>query len=625
MLKTTEGDMPREIQLAREPDIRVGEAWLRPASRLLEYNGLREPLEPRVAQLLVALARKHGAVLGREELVDLCWGGRIVGEDAVNRCVAKARRAIAGAGLEIETVPKVGYRLADPEPNAPKRNWRRIFALAALGALGTFGTAALLVSSGTRQPTPTARPTVAVADFLAPGQPRLGGQADQIGGQVIDALVNIGLPARRLDSDRAQTADYVIRGQLNEQPDTVRALVQIAETHTGITVLSQEVEIDRDERPMVADKIAAAAAGALSATGALLALAPRTQSPTEGAQALKAATRISSGNYLGAYAIARQLMEERPGSSVAPFLFAWTSVYAVPQLPLDQRPSALREARAAASQAIRLLPRYGDARIPQCRLYPLDYARCERIYREAIATDASAATVPTLLSLQLMNAGRLSDALPLNDKSLTSDPFNPTKVHHRLYLAELMGLAGEEQLAWAYGQRYWPRLRFARQRFVGLMAAGRWREAEAMLPVVARVEPDSTATLKSIFAALHSPGEPNMAVAVRSCSPDLEPAAFIACLTGLSMAGAPEAALELASRQFPAIHAASPAKAEAQFIRDGSDPGPLFLLWGAGAKAVRQQPGFAAFAERTGLLGYWRSNGRPDFCKREKAPVCTLI
>jgi DNA-binding winged helix-turn-helix (wHTH) protein/tetratricopeptide (TPR) repeat protein len=625
MLKTTEGDMPREIQLAREPDIRVGEAWLRPASRLLEYNGLREPLEPRVAQLLVALARKHGAVLGREELIDLCWSGRIVGDDAVNRCVAKARRAIAGAGLEIETVPKVGYRLVDSEPNAPKRNWRRIFALAALGALGTFGTAVLLVSRGTRQPTPTARPTVAVADFLAPGQPRLDGQADQIGGQVIDALVNIGLPARRLDSNRAQKADYVIRGQLNEQPDTVRALVQIAETHTGITVLSQEVEIDLDERPMVADKIAAAAAGAMSATGALLTLAPRTQSPTEAAQALKAATRISSGNYLGAYAIARQLMEERPVSAVAPFIFAWTSVYAVPQLPLDQRPAALREARAAASQAIERLPRYGDARIPQCRLYPLDYSRCERIYREAIAADASAVTVPALLSLQLMNAGRLADALPLNDKSLTSDPFNPMKVHHRLYLAELMGLKGEEQLAWAYGQRYWPRLRFARQRFAGLMAAGRWREAEVMLPVVARVEPDSTATLKSIFAALHSPSEPNMAVAVRSCSADLEPAAFIACLTGLSMAGTPKAALELAARKFPAIHAASPARAETQFIRDGSDPGPLFLLWGAGAKAVRQQPGFAAFAERTGLLGYWRSNGRPDFCKREKAPVCALI
>ena len=108
MLKSSERESLEEIQLAHEPDIRIGKTVLRPASRTISVAGQRRTLEPRVAQLLVALAKRPGTVLSRDDLVDLCWGGRFVGEDAVNRCVAKARRATAATAIRIETVPRVG-------------------------------------------------------------------------------------------------------------------------------------------------------------------------------------------------------------------------------------------------------------------------------------------------------------------------------------------------------------------------------------------------------------------------------------------------------------------------------------------------------------------------------------
>lgn len=69
-------------------------------------------------QVLVALRRANSHVVTRDELIDICWNGRIVGEDAVHRVLWRLRRLLAklgNPGFEIATIPRVGYRLdADP-------------------------------------------------------------------------------------------------------------------------------------------------------------------------------------------------------------------------------------------------------------------------------------------------------------------------------------------------------------------------------------------------------------------------------------------------------------------------------------------------------------------------------
>ena len=109
------------VDRAREPAFRLSAFDVRPATReVLGRNGLRAVLEPRVMQVLVALARRRGEVVSRDELIHACWRGRIVGDDAVSRCVAALRRlAQQFGGLAIETIARVGYRLDVAEPASP--------------------------------------------------------------------------------------------------------------------------------------------------------------------------------------------------------------------------------------------------------------------------------------------------------------------------------------------------------------------------------------------------------------------------------------------------------------------------------------------------------------------------
>lgn len=110
------------IDLAATPDFRIGEVAIRPRAREIAGPAGCETVEPRVMEVLVTLARANGAVVTHQELADQCWGGRIVGEDAIQRVMARIRRlsrTIATDSFRLETVVKVGYRLIDLKPATP--------------------------------------------------------------------------------------------------------------------------------------------------------------------------------------------------------------------------------------------------------------------------------------------------------------------------------------------------------------------------------------------------------------------------------------------------------------------------------------------------------------------------
>jgi DNA-binding winged helix-turn-helix (wHTH) protein len=103
------------IDLARRPNLALAGASIEPSVLAVAGPRARVTVEPRVMQVLLALADADGAVLARDTLMDRCWGNRVVGEDALNRAVAGVRRVLRQAGLEqaitVETIPRVGYRL----------------------------------------------------------------------------------------------------------------------------------------------------------------------------------------------------------------------------------------------------------------------------------------------------------------------------------------------------------------------------------------------------------------------------------------------------------------------------------------------------------------------------------
>jgi formylglycine-generating enzyme required for sulfatase activity/DNA-binding winged helix-turn-helix (wHTH) protein/dienelactone hydrolase len=110
----TADERPPPVDLAREPDFTIGNLQVHPSSREVVVGGEREILEPRVMQVLVVLARRRGQVVSRDQLIETCWAGRVVGEDAINRCIAKVRRlAEAHGAFSLETIARVGYRLTE--------------------------------------------------------------------------------------------------------------------------------------------------------------------------------------------------------------------------------------------------------------------------------------------------------------------------------------------------------------------------------------------------------------------------------------------------------------------------------------------------------------------------------
>lgn len=114
-------DEPEPIVLAHEEPFRIGEAEFRPATREVLFAGNLSIVEPRVMQVLVALDRAKGGVVSKDDLATLCWEGRIVGEDAINRVVSRLRGVAekqAGSQFRVETITKVGYRLVPANGHA---------------------------------------------------------------------------------------------------------------------------------------------------------------------------------------------------------------------------------------------------------------------------------------------------------------------------------------------------------------------------------------------------------------------------------------------------------------------------------------------------------------------------
>ena len=103
------------IDLAREADLRLGSALVRPSLSEVVAAGQAIRLQPRVMQVLVALARANGEAVSRDELLASCWGGLAIGDDAINRCIGRLRRLSeeeAPGAFTIGTLPRIGYRLS---------------------------------------------------------------------------------------------------------------------------------------------------------------------------------------------------------------------------------------------------------------------------------------------------------------------------------------------------------------------------------------------------------------------------------------------------------------------------------------------------------------------------------
>ena len=94
--------------------LRIGDAEIDFAERVIARGGTAVSLEPKVMSVLQLMVERAGDVITREDLIKEVWDVRFGGDERLSRAISILRHALgdsAGKQRCIKTIPKQGYRL----------------------------------------------------------------------------------------------------------------------------------------------------------------------------------------------------------------------------------------------------------------------------------------------------------------------------------------------------------------------------------------------------------------------------------------------------------------------------------------------------------------------------------
>ena len=108
-----------------EDGFRLGDFEVLPRQLRVRSDAGETRIEPGVMDVLVAIARRNGNLITRDELVDEVWG-RATADGPIDRRITLIRKALGDRAKPyrfVETLPKRGFRLLKPvellHPTAP--------------------------------------------------------------------------------------------------------------------------------------------------------------------------------------------------------------------------------------------------------------------------------------------------------------------------------------------------------------------------------------------------------------------------------------------------------------------------------------------------------------------------
>ena len=618
---------PRPIDLGEERTFRVGDATIDPVSRDAQFAGGSERLQPQNLKVLIALARQPGKVVTRDELVGLCWEGRFIGDDVINRAISTLRQfAERAGGFSIETIPRAGYRLVEARAR-PKHIVRRWISVAALVlVIALVGTFALLNRNRTAQQTLT----VAILPFASdPADATTRQVASQTRNSLAHMLSDSGLAVKLLDSpppaDRT-IADLVISGDVHSNSNGVFATVWMEDTAHRVIVLSHRFQAARPQAASLPDQVGANVAGSLSWTARLILLDRRHPSDPAVTAELFKQIDLENVDVLRAYEFARAVAPKAPNSILAQLLLAFNTAFALDGLPANQRAAAVLAARRAADRARTLAPEFGDAYAVWCLLHsPVRMTECEDRLRAGMTADPDAPFVGHFLSELMTNVGRNSEALEEARLSLAHDQYVPTKIGHMIRLLEATGNAREAVELFRQSSRWFPQSDVIFwQRVAGIIERG---DFSAIKPLEIEQGQANLPAYYEPVPALVAAMEANSLPAARQACPRREASESfksIQCMLALARLGDLDGAFAFADPIFPPRLGRTPTEEQALWLRNPWST-PTSVITSRAAAPMRRDLRYIALARRVGLLDYWRAGRLPDFCRTRPEPICAKI
>lgn len=515
-----------------------------------------------------------------------------------------------------------------PRPNLWSQFSRsRTAIIVAIAVAIALGLAAYVLGDRARNGDANAKPTLALLPFTTSSpDTQMKSLASQARDSTAHTLSDSGMAVRLLDSappGGTMPADYLLFADISSGPDVAVATVRLENASDRETIWSSRIEVPRKEVDILPDRVGAQVAGSLSWAAVLRALAQSNAPPTE----LKAdllRQLAGRGDPVRFFQMSQQLAEKWPDVGLTQLGLGFFTGFALAEIPRDQRPEAVAAARKAAARAQELMPDFGDTYIPECLLAPPTHlARCEDGFRAGLRSDPDAPFVNSFLAGLLNNVGRTTEAFETARLSHLHDPYFPSKI---ALMIQMLTVTGDDRGAYELYQRairWWPDSGLQQALFWGLIERGDFGAIVRLAEQIGSADLDpGYAGMVAIARAVktRSTGELK-----HQCASNnghwLEPAE---CMLALANLGDSNAAYALADQLYPSRIGGTPQQEE-QLWLDNPDPMPLAFVTSSGGTALRRDPRYLALTQRTGLLAYWRSGRRPDFCGKQPEPVCAAL
>lgn len=617
---------PETVDLAREPDFRLGALEVSPSACRIRGGGAEHRVEPRVMEVLVVLVRHAGQTVTRDQLIEACWDGRIVSDDAVARAVAQVRtlaRDIAPAPFTLETVPKVGFRLtraepeADPPPGplppagrtAPRR--RRTWPLVILGAIGLVAAAAIGWAwlGAPRAPAQNGRVEVMQFDARSPDSGVRQAAADMAQDLIrILSAADIEVTQAPLRRDAAASAaELRVAGSVGLEGGKYVTTSQIIDRDSGVVLWADRVERTPEEQARSPGDFAAEVAAVLACTLKDRKLAKTPLSTEAMGLYLKACAAIFSDDDEGErmLAVARRLVKVAPDFAGAHAMHAIGAALVSTSVTTPANAAAMRaEAQAAADKAIKLDRRAAKAYSALAISEGIwrdglqhDWFAEERHLLDALKYDPELAPARNEYATLLRMTGRNAEALEFMTISNAADD---PRYGGDPRLAMMKAAQGDLGGAEAVLARMESHDRVSQDGMRWTIAFW-WDDARVALGKIrALANPDTPqpqACYEAYLQTLIARGAQPLRGLPPSCDDRVDPNWRARML---AREGDIDGAFAALKGRFPG--------------------GPIALYYPEMA-GVRADPRFWPLVNRIGLVDYWRrSNHWPDFCSDRSLP-----